>query len=215
MSCHIHYEPHGSASGVKTSDLKMLDSCHQYDGCFKSSACLCSTSPSKIMNQYYQAQNLSCLGFLEVDTTTAMNKFIQDLRRFITALTMTFTKTARWDDADSNYALSTLGFLHSLVWIMSTMQKQPSAMSNRQEHRIFRCNGMTRKINTYMFHGAKPLPAHVNSLIICNNPLGFRPQTLDSTHSKPALSFGQNSVPYFMYSNLLQVHHLYIYIYII
>lgn len=61
-----------------------------------SSACLCSTSPSKIMNQYYQAQNLSCLGFLEVDTTTAMNKFIQDLRTFITALTMTFTKTARW-----------------------------------------------------------------------------------------------------------------------
>lgn len=43
-------------------------------------------------------QNLSCLGFLEVDTTTAMNKFIQDLRTFITALTMTFTKTARWDD---------------------------------------------------------------------------------------------------------------------
>lgn len=50
------------------------------------------------------------------------------------------------NNADSNYTLSTLGFLHSLVWIMSTMQMQPSAMSNRQEHRIFRCNGMTRKI---------------------------------------------------------------------
>lgn len=65
------------------------------------------------------------------------------------------------------------------------------------------------KSNTYMFHGAKPLPAHMNSLIICNKPLGFRPQTLDSTQSKPSLSFGQNIVPYYMYSNLLQLHHLY------
>ena len=102
MSCHIHYEPHGSASGVKTSDLNMLDSlvnwCHQTSSEDKTSPgkhCS-STSPSKIMNQYYQAQNRSCLGFLEVDTTTAMNKFIQDLRTFITALTMTFTKTAWW-----------------------------------------------------------------------------------------------------------------------
>ena len=49
-----------------------------------------------------------------------------------------------------------------------------------------------------MFHGAKPLTAHLNSLIICNKPLGFRPQTLDSSHSKPSLSFEQNSVPYYI-----------------
>ncbi len=60
-----------------------------------------------------------------------------------------FHKNLMMNNADSNYALSTLDY--SLVWIMSTMQRQPSAMSNRQEHRIFDCDGRTHKI-IYFFH---------------------------------------------------------------
>ena len=60
-----------------------------------------------------------------------------------------FHENLMMNNAESNYALSTLGY--SLVWIMSTMQRQPSAMSNRQEHHIFDCDGMTHKI-IHIFH---------------------------------------------------------------